>query len=58
MRLTACLWYLNVGPGPPEQYLTEANLNLIAILSIVETAEDAFELKLRVMSRGGQSASR
>jgi hypothetical protein len=36
----------------------EDDLDLIAILSIVETAEEAFELKLRILSRGSQSAGR
>lgn len=33
------------------------DLNLIAILSIVETAEEVFELKLRLLSRGAQSGA-
>ena len=47
-------WSGNIAAGGNWTKSTAENLDLIAILSIVETADENFELKLRVLSRGAQ----
>jgi hypothetical protein len=51
-------WSGNIAAGGNWTKSTAENLDLIAILSIVETADENFELKLRVLSRGAQRPPR
>lgn len=51
-------WNGNIAAGGNWTKTTDDNLELIAILSMVETSAENYELKLRVLSRGAQPESR